>query len=457
MNFHITTKKHSVNFLENCIQYENLYIYFDSTVEYTESTNFINLFTGILWSGTLEGVPNGQFYSVKINKNYKIIEVITDFIEDFPIYYLVEDDTFILTNMLISFPPKKHRVNRKNFNKLIEKRNYGRGFYPPLDKQNLNNVKSHHIFNNVYRISAFSKVYFNFKGEIKNTLTYLSKNYFLDSFIPKYSFDEARSITKEILSSNLKKLHSNMLFLCSSGIDSIVLKELKPTLKTISYSGDWWKREIILNPTHSFTKAEYINACEKEFSTWNTCAKGSDLAIEAHILKQYSDHEILTGTYGDEIFWHNPYGAMAIYIFKTKNKADYNSYVEFISDKYSNLITSWTENLFYQIKNYHSFKEAITSRLYYRGSYLKESRVLSNKLLISPYIDLRLKTLLNSCDTDTQIRSALNAELQFSLVTDTTNVNKVKAGAQEGNYMLSVSTETLLKNFLKNYINFHKG
>ena len=128
-----------------------------------------------------------------------------------------------------------------------------------------------------------------------------------------------------------------------------------------------------------------------------------------------------------------------------------------VSDKYSNLITSWTENLFYQIKNYHSFKEAITSRLYYRGSYLKESRVLSNKLLISPYIDLRLKTLLNSCDTDTQIRSALNAELQFSLVTDTTNVNKVKAGAQEGNYMLSVSTETLLKNFLKNYINFHKG
>ena len=89
MNFHITTKKYSVDFLENCVQYENLYIYFDGTVEYTESTNFISLFTGILWSGTLEGVPNGQFYSVKINKNYKIIEVITDFIEDFPELYAI--------------------------------------------------------------------------------------------------------------------------------------------------------------------------------------------------------------------------------------------------------------------------------------------------------------------------------------------------------------------------------
>ena len=455
MNFHITTKKYSVDFLENCVQYENLYIYFDGTVEYTESTNFISLFTGILWSGTLEGVPNGQFYSVKINKNYKIIEVITDFIEDFPIYYLVEDNTFILTNMLISFPPEKHRVSYTYINKVIIDKNYGRGFYPSLNKQNLNNVNAT-IFNNVNRISAFSKVYFNFKGKIKNTLTYLPKNYFLDSFISKYSFDDARDITKEILSSNLKKLYSNMLFLCSSGIDSVILKELKPTLKSISYSGDWWQREIILNPTHSFTKSEYINACEQEFINWNTTARGIDLAIEAHILKQYSDHKILTGTYGDEIFWHDPYGAMAVYIFKTKNKADYNSYVDFISDKYSNLITTWTEDIFYEIKNYPSFEEAMTSRLYYRGSYLKESRVLSNKLLISPYIDLRLRTLLNSCDTDTQIRSAFNAELQFSLIADTTKVNKIKAGAQEGSDILAISRETLLKNFLKNYIKFHK-
>jgi len=359
--------------------------------------------------------------------------------------------------MLISIPPEKHRVSYTYINKVITHKNYGRDFYPSLNKQNLNNVSAT-IFNNVNRISAFSKVYFNFKGEIKNTLTYLSKNYFLDSFISKYSFDDARDITKEILSSNLKKLHSNMLFLCGSGIDSVLLKELKPTLKTISYSGDWWQREIVLNPTHSFTKSEYINACEQEIINWNTTARGLDLAIEAHILKQYSDHEILTGTYGDEIFWHNPWGAMAVYIFKTINPPNYNSYLDFVSDKYMNLTYgSWTEKLFYEIKNYHSFEEIMIDRLYYRGSYLKEIRVLSNKLLISPYIDLRLKTLLNSCDTNTQIRSAFNAELQFSLVTDTTKVNKVKAGAQEGHSMLSVSIETLLKNFLENYINFHKG
>ena len=98
----------------------------------------------------------------------------------------------------------------------------------------------------------------------------------------------------------------------------------------------------------------------------------------------------------------------------------------------------------------------MTDRLYYRGSYLKEIRVLSNKLLISPYIDLRLRTLLNSCDIDTQIRSAFNAELQFSLIADTTKVNKIKAGAQEGSDILAISRETLLKNFLKNYIKFHK-
>ena len=97
MNFYISTEKHSK--LPICTKFKNLYIYYDNTVEVEQTSNCITLFSGILWSGSLDTIPNGQFYSIKIYEN--TVEVITDFISDFCVYYLKKDDLFILTNSIL--------------------------------------------------------------------------------------------------------------------------------------------------------------------------------------------------------------------------------------------------------------------------------------------------------------------------------------------------------------------
>ena len=73
--------------------------------------------------------------------------------------------------------------------------------------------------------------------------------------------------------------------------------------------------------------------------------------------------------------------------------------------------------LFHLTEELETLKNAIIDRLYYRPSYLKGLKVVANRLVLSPFIDLRLKTLLNRCDRDAQERSCFDVEVQKKLIT----------------------------------------
>jgi len=441
MNFYISTEKHSK--LPICTKFKNLYIYYDNTVEVEQTSNCITLFSGILWSGSLDTIPNGQFYSIKIYEN--TVEVITDFISDFCVYYLKKDDLFILTNSILDISSS---VNVTYLHSWLHN--------PLID----NNTT---ILNDVFTVNRFTKHYFSLSGDTIKETTYLKPTYFTDSFIPTHTFDEAKHIVKNILTENLSKFPKNTTFLCSSGIDSILLHQLNPNFKLISYQGDWWEREKIkqISSNHkiyTFSKKEYLDACKSIEKCVNIPSKHYSLKIETYILSQQTDNIILNGSYGDEIFWHEPVCAMANYYWQQGNKS-YTEYLNFIDAYYTNQPYQTTQHTYYKIKDSSCIEDCLSDRLLLRYSYLKDLRPLSNKLVLSPYIDLRLRTLLPKCDIETQQRSSYDAELQFALLDNKDKVNRFKMGGEEGhdlfNDKMSLSWRDMMKHFLKNYRNYH--
>ena len=95
--------QHKIKF--TCRDY---HISYDDHVWLYESTKYFTLFCGVLWEGTIEEVieqsviPNGQFYSVSIDKHTGDIIGSTDFLEDFSVYYYQKDNALVLTTDIIN-------------------------------------------------------------------------------------------------------------------------------------------------------------------------------------------------------------------------------------------------------------------------------------------------------------------------------------------------------------------
>ena len=93
--------------------------------------------------------------------------------------------------------------------------------------------------------------------------------------------------------------------------------------------------------------------------------------------------------------------------------------------------------------------------MYYRNSYLQDLRGLTNRLILSPYIDVNLHTLLNKCTQAVKEKSIFNAELQFDLLPLDLQykVNKFKIGGEEGSHL--INRKFSIPTFLKNYKAYH--
>ena len=83
-----------------------------------------------------------------------------------------------------------------------------------------------------------------------------------------------------------------------------------------------------------------------------------------------------------------------------------------------------SQNFEMSIMNYHYNRQR---------SFLKDDRVLLDQMIISPFIDLRLRELLPKCDKQTQTASILDASIQTQLMGKNLKqyMNKYKAGGEE--------------------------
>ena len=94
INFCITNSNNLVkySFHNQLSLTKDVTLYYDNMVEVVDLPNHVVIFCGILWQGDVSDFvetpnQNGQFYAVVFNKKTRTIKVITDFLEDFPVYY----------------------------------------------------------------------------------------------------------------------------------------------------------------------------------------------------------------------------------------------------------------------------------------------------------------------------------------------------------------------------------
>ena len=424
-------------------QYKNQFtccgyhISYDDHVWLYESLHNLTLFCGVLWEGDIDqlltqsSIPNGQFYYISIHKSTGIISGATDFLEDYTIYY--KKDKLLFTTDLLNIRSS-------------------------IDNEEITDLNLRYqdtILKDVYSIGPAQ--YFTYDITL-HQYSYIKKSYFLNSFENTLSFDEAVEYTDNVLSQNIKKISNDYILMSGSGIDSLIIASYLDNPPIMSYLGDWWEREQIPKISENqtlitYSKDEYLQTNKDVAPFWNLPWKRYDFAPEVCIYRQRIDPYkiILNGTYGDEVFWHEPRIAMAICYYKYG--LDFKDIPNFLKDKYCYNEFYFSEYAFRCIKTAGTFERAVTWHLQYRPSYLKGLRVVSDRQIFSPFIDLRLRTLLNRCDEKAQEQSCFNAEIQKQLLNPAlfSVLNPYKAGTEEGSNLFTDSFNKFMQYFLENY------
>lgn len=493
INFAISNKEELIrsNFDNSITLHSNWKMYFDKSVEVYENDKRIILFSGILWEDSVEQVfddlnnhkPNGQFYCVLYHKENKSFEIISDFIEDFPIYVYKNIDQLMISNNLMSFS-SNFTLNNDWFDKARA------GMY--LDKLithidsvpklwSNNEFSDNTWYKNETPIAMVDRLG---PGKILkidcNNLT-STQNWFdpkadyYDLFFKeaRYGYDQAKEISYRVLKNNVKKIYEkydSVSAFASNGVDSLLLLSLieghLDKTKVFGYIGDWYKRENpekiknlykdLPNATlQIFNIDEYLNSYNQSYTT---PTRSVDLAPEVYIQKKFNIESkvIIKSSFGDEVFWHEPVGAMAAAIHKfgcdTLDKA-----LEFCSKHYSYQPYHASNTDFDAIKN-SDFKNSIMYYHYHRQfSYLKDDRPLSNRMIVSPYIDIRLRQLLVQSDEETQMKNILDASIQRDLLSERFKkyLNEHKAGGEESLAIVDYHKLRLkcLSDFIHKFIN----
>ena len=177
----------------------------------------------MLWQGDVSDFvetssQNGQFYAVVFTKKTRTIKVITDFLEDFPVYYYIKDNNFVVTNSILAFGNQL----KLNLDWLTQAKN---NYYSD----------SITLINDVKRIGPGGVLEFSVDDVCENVYTWYNASSDYISLIhqdPVYNLESATSYVDTILTENfsrLRKKYESLVVFSSNGIDSLtILKYYSP-------------------------------------------------------------------------------------------------------------------------------------------------------------------------------------------------------------------------------------
>ena len=483
IKFKLTQEKDTKHNFDNKCQLGKYTLHYENAVQVFENNKFIIFFCGILWQGNEEQfsekdfVPNGQFYCIEFCKKTKNIRIFTDFLEDFGVFYAKKP--FIqITNSLIDFT--ESTINHKwiklahdhgvYIDKLIDYNNK----LPKLWSNDSFNsdiwYKNLTVLNDTYRVGPgrILKLDQNSNISFEKYYDHISDYYNLMTSQPQYNSQSAYTYANNIIKQNLdliSKKYKNIAIQSSNGVDSLVILSMLPDKKVIGYLGENYQKE---NPAkirklydylpnsilHFFDADEYHKAYYSDIENWCIPSRNADLAPERYVIEKYLDKKdvIIKGTFGDEIFWHDPLSADSVcrHIY---NITDHKESLDFLKNHYSYQPYHSDVNFFNLISKL-SFNDSVMYYHYHRqSSYLKDDRILNNRLIFSPYIDIRLRKLLPLCDLDTKVSSILDASIQKKMITANliTFLNENKSGGEES--FESIDYEKIKKDQLQSFCN----
>jgi len=447
----------------NQYRFDDFLLLYDNAVEFVETKKSVIIFCGILWDNqTLEQfedkefVPNGQFYCLMFDKQTKKIDIWSDFLEDFPVYYSNKDELQV-TNSLVDFDNKN--INLEWFqlaykhNAYIDKLIDYNSNIPKL--WNNSEFSADQWYQNITPLKGVKRlgpgrvitIDKNNSIEIRKYYDHISDYYNLIFQEPEYDFESATELTKQVLTQNIKTIqqkYSDLLLMCSNGVDSLVIASMMQC-KITGYCGTSYNKE---NPQklknlfsflpdselYCFDENLYRRAYYDNINNWCTPSKNADLAPEKYIIEAESTPEtvVIKGTFGDEIFWHEPAAAAAV-AYHQHGCHEYDSMLEFLKSHYSYQPYHSDPNFFETIKSL-DLKNSIMYYHYHRqSSYLKDDRILNNRMIVSPYIDMRLRSLMPLTEKTAQESSVLDAAIQKQLISSEylLYLNSSKSGGEE--------------------------
>jgi len=428
------------------------YLYFNDRQYYRETHKYCMFFCGILWNQSPEAlyaeyydvdVLNGQFCAIVYDKQRQTLSVTTDFLEDFPVYYYHDTDNLIITTDYLSFSPNHFKINNEWFRKASNQQ-FIDIWLPSVEGVPHN--KNVYFDENITPISKVQRVgparilkfCLSTNRTIRNYRYYMPEIEYPELFKAekRYSYDEALDIAQTALSNNLNKIatsYDDITLVCSNGIDSLTnltyLQKHKK-LNIVSYEFDFHSKLIdegkTIKELHNsldipcslvtFSKEDYVKATFDVFEKSNVPIRCVGIAIEAYMSrnKVFKD-TIVKGSFGDEIFWHGP-GSAGAYALHHDGITEFSELSEYLANFY-NYQPLYTSEYHFNMMKSLDFDASIMSYYYYRHfSYLKEDRVVSNKFILSPYIDYKLRSLLPKCDLETRRACLLDVQIQKDIV-----------------------------------------
>ena len=459
INFCITNSDHikKDNFENKISLGNNNVLYHDSMVEIKDLSKHLIAFCGILWEGQIEDFTesdqqNGQFYAMVFDKQSNIVKVISDFLEDFPVYYYIQDGKFAITNSLLAFS-KSLDIDEKWFG-LAQSGNYTDRLIQPYDgiatdKYLTNNITP---IKDVKRLGPGRAIEIQLGSGKMNTYSWYDagSDYVAPIFAePIYNTESAKDLVDKVLKQNaetLKEKYGSLLAMfASNGVDSLTLiKYLEGVPKYGYYGKDYMNESPELlkrlyentgGTLHYFDEDQYRLAYSETIRGWKTPSFNMDLAPEMHIRNRYNlkDKVLVKGTFGDEIFWHDARSAMSVAVHDWRI-IGMKEIVDSLKENYSRQLFHMTQHNLDKITQSQNLEMSIMNYHYNRQkSYLKDDRVLLDQMIISPFIDLRLRGLLPRCDRQTRTASILDASIQTELIGKdlVCYMNKHKAGGEE--------------------------
>ena len=459
INFCITNSDHikKDNFDHKISLGNNTVLYHDSMVEIKDLSKHLIAFCGILWEGQIEDFTdsarqNGQFYAVVFDKQSNTVKVISDFLEDFPVYYHIKDGKFAITNSLLAFS-NTLEIDEKWIG-LAQSGNYTDRLIQPCegiatDKYLTDNITP---IKDVKRLGPGRVMEIQLGTGKMNTYSWYDagSDYVAPIFAePIYNMESAKDLVDKVLRQNAltltEKYGSRLAMFASNGVDSLTLiKYLEGVPKYGYYGKDYMNespellRRLYENTggtLHYFDEDEYRLAYSETIRGWKTPSFNMDLAPEMHIRDRYNlkDKVIVKGTFGDEIFWHDARSAMSVAVHDWRITG-MEEIIHSLKERYSRQLFHMTQHNLDKIIKSQNFEMSIMNYHYNRQrSYLKDDRVLLDQMIISPFIDLRLRELLPKCDKQTQTASILDASIQTQLMGKNLKqyMNKYKAGGEE--------------------------
>ena len=480
--------------------YINLYngfkLGYEQDVEVHETKDVIILLCGIMWEQDIEQFtnlhglkPNGQFYAVRVDKHSNQVTIITDFIETFAIWYYADDNKVIVTNKLISFSNKFFTINKDWVKTAID------GVYVDRKLTEYQKIPLWKSFNGYSsdvwysQITPINKVkmigpgvFFtvdlkSFKTSTK--LYYDARKDYVDvayNNTKKLNFDEITNLSDIILRKNIDKIYEKynkrLIPSICCGIDSIhlvsMLGDRINDLKVVGYIGDWFVNESpskMIKLYDNFPQGELSIFDKKTYdSIYYLEEIHSDMPIMNPSLMpevvrwkdKYPNAVFLKGSFGDEIFWHDGNSGLVAAIHELGAKT-LDEAIKILKHHYVCLPSIYSKDLFNWYKD-KTLLDCMISYHYYRQKvYMRDELPLYDQLILSPFVDIRLRQMMPLADHNARIRNMLDAESQKVMIDKKwlKYLFPYKGGNEESHFYidrLSV-TRHMLKLFLQKWHN----